>query len=81
MKRRARDRQEKREDKRPILKKLRASLLRLFRGSTATKLSVFCTSWVYVVVSTNPFVRCGLLAYQKELYVSLLSTVIDLSNL
>ena len=32
----ARERQEKRED-RPILKKLRATLLRLFRGCTAKK--------------------------------------------
>ena len=41
---------------------------------------MFCTSLVCIVVSTNPFIRCGHVAHPEELYSSLLSTVIDLSN-
>ena len=36
--RRARDRQKKREDRRPILKRLRAALLRSFRGQHGEKI-------------------------------------------
>ena len=36
--RRARERQEKREDRRPILKKLRVALLRSFRGQHGKKM-------------------------------------------
>ena len=43
-------------------------------------LSMFCTLLVCIVVSTNPFIRCGHLAHQEKLYFLLLSTVIDLSN-
>ena len=38
MRRRARERQEKREDRRPILKKLRGALLRSFRGQHGEKM-------------------------------------------
>ena len=38
MRRRARERQEKREDKRSILKRLRAALLRSFRGQHGEKM-------------------------------------------
>ena len=38
MRRRTRERQKKREDRRPILKKLRAALLRSFRGQHGEKL-------------------------------------------
>ena len=38
MRRRARERQEKREDKLPILKKLRAALPRSFRGQHGEKM-------------------------------------------
>ena len=41
---------------------------------------IFCTSLVCIVISANPFIRCGHLAHQEELYFLLLSTVIDLSK-
>ena len=49
MRRRARERQENRED-RPILKRLRATLLRSFRGCTAK--NMLCVSGVPGVTGT-----------------------------
>ena len=50
MRRRARKRQEKGEDKRPILKNLRATLLRSFRGQCGEKM--VCVRGVPVVTGT-----------------------------
>ena len=50
MRRRSRERQEKREDRRPILKRLRATFLRSFRGENGKK--VACVRGVPGVTGT-----------------------------
>ena len=50
MKRRAKDRKQKREDRRPILKKLRAALLRSFWEQHDEKM--FCVGGVHGVTGT-----------------------------
>ena len=50
MKKRARERQEKRENSQPISKKLRAAFLRSFRGQHSKK--IICTMRVPEVIGT-----------------------------
>ena len=50
MKRRAREKQENGEDRQPILKRLRAALLRLFRGQHGEKM--VCVVGVHGVTGT-----------------------------